>query len=182
MEFIPITSKPMNHTAAERDVESLIVEHESSLPDWAPKDALASFFHETMAPWNDTAEDVEAALEYLFSEAEGKGGFLTLMRVDGKLGGAVAMLETGMAGYVPSHILLFATIHPAARGGGLGTRLIQLALDHCPGDVKLHVEYDNPAKRLYKRLGFTSKYAELRYQQPAARSSDEGQAAEQLGQ
>ncbi|MDK2978441.1 MAG: hypothetical protein PWP52_1155, partial [Bacteroidales bacterium] len=29
-------------------------------------------------------------------------------------------------------------------------------------DVKLHVEYDNPAKRLYERLGMTTKYAEMR--------------------
>ena len=32
------------------------------------------------------------------------------------------------------------------------------------GDLALHVEYDNPAKRLYERLGFRSKYAEMRYQ------------------
>jgi predicted GNAT family acetyltransferase len=32
------------------------------------------------------------------------------------------------------------------------------------GDIKLHVEYDNPrATTLYERLGFTSKYAEMRW-------------------
>ena len=31
------------------------------------------------------------------------------------------------------------------------------------GDTKLHVEYDNPAKRLYERLGFENKYAEMRW-------------------
>jgi hypothetical protein len=26
------------------------------------------------------------------------------------------------------------------------------------------VEYDNPAKRLYERMGFSTKYAEMRWQ------------------
>ena len=46
---------------------------------------------------------------------------------------------------------------------GIGGRLIEHCLGLCNGDVKLHVEYDNPAKRLYERLGFESKYAEMRW-------------------
>jgi len=153
---------------AETTPEILIVEREEDLPDWAPRDELARFFHETMEPWNDSIEDVQAALDYLFSDADGKGGFLTLLRHEGALAGAVAMLATGMCGYVPAHILLFVSVDPSTRGKGLGGKLIQEALDHCPGDVKLHVEYENPAKRLYERLGFTTKYAEMRYTKPAA--------------
>lgn len=151
--------------------EILLVDEPDQLPDWAPRDELARFFHETMKPWNDSLEHVQSALDYLFSDAEGKGGFLTLMSVDGRLAGAVAMLETGMGGYVPEHILLFVSVAPEARGKGLGSKLIQRALDRCPGDVKLHVEYDNPAKRLYERLGFTTKYAEMRYRRPEGRRS-----------
>ena len=49
-------------------------------------------------------------------------------------------------------------------GRGIGRRTIERALDQADGPVKLHVEYDNPAKRLYERIGFTSKYAEMRYE------------------
>jgi ribosomal protein S18 acetylase RimI-like enzyme len=49
------------------------------------------------------------------------------------------------------------------RGRGIGANIIQAAIKHAGGDVALHVEYDNPAKRLYERLGFGSKYAEMRY-------------------
>lgn len=152
----------MNETST--DPNLLFVETETALPDWAPRAELERFFHETMKPWNDSPEDVHAALDYLFSDAEGKGGFLTLLRHEGRLGGAVAMLSTGMGGYVPGHILLFVSVDPSTRGKGLGTKLVLAALDRCPGDVKLHVEYENPAKRLYERLGFSTKYAEMRYQ------------------
>jgi len=54
-------------------------------------------------------------------------------------------------------------VDPKSRGCGIGRKLIRQALSRCAGDIKLHVEYDNPAIRLYERLGFSSKYAEMRY-------------------
>lgn len=139
------------------------VDRESDLPDWAPRADLARFFHETMEPYHDTLEDVQRALDYTFSDAKGEGGFLALAELEGKLVGALAMLNTGMGGYVPGHLLLFVSVDPSMRGKGLGRQIIDFALEHCDGPVKLHVEYDNPAKRLYERIGFTSKYAEMRY-------------------
>ena len=46
---------------------------------------------------------------------------------------------------------------------GVGAQIIKRSFEIADGDVKLHVEYDNPAKRLYERLGMTSKYAEMRF-------------------
>lgn len=145
------------------DAELLRVDHEADLPDWAPRARLARFFHETMEPYHDTLEDVQKALDYLFSNNDGEGGYLVLARHDGDLVGALAMLNTGMDGYVPGWILLFVTVDPSMRGEGLGKKIIDFALSEADGPVKLHVEYDNPAKRLYERIGFESKYAEMRY-------------------
>ena len=161
----------------------LTVTREEDLPSWAPRDELARFFAETMGEWSDSLEDVQRAFDYLFSNEGGRGGFFELLGIERgdvdessheetesggaiKLGGAVCMLETGMGGYVPAHILLFVSVDPSLRGRGLGGEIVQRAVDKCPGAVKLHVEYDNPAKRLYERLGFTSKYAEMRYEKP----------------
>lgn len=72
------------------------------------------------------------------------------------------MLKTGMKGYIPENILLFVTVTPDSRGLGVGKRLIEKSIALCEGNVKLHVEYDNPAKRLYERIGFTTKYADMR--------------------
>ena len=54
-------------------------------------------------------------------------------------------------------------MRPDLRGQGLGRRIIEEACGGLDGAVKLHVEYDNPAKRLYERIGFSTKYAEMRY-------------------
>lgn len=46
---------------------------------------------------------------------------------------------------------------PQFRGGGLGTRLIRDVLeegDRTGKTVSIHVEVENPARRLYDRLGF----------------------------
>ena len=73
------------------------------------------------------------------------------------------MLDTGMEGYIPENLLLMVSVDPDRRGQGIGKKIIERALAECDGDVKLHVEYENPARRLYERVGFTSKYAEMRW-------------------
>jgi ribosomal protein S18 acetylase RimI-like enzyme len=36
------------------------------------------------------------------------------------------------------------------------------AIESAKGNIALHVEPDNPAAHLYRKLGFTSKYLEMR--------------------
>jgi len=134
----------------------------ASLPPWAPRRDVVQFFHEHMKPYHDTVEDVDRAVAYGLEPNAGQGGFLVLAEQDESLVGALLMLNTGMSGYVPPWILLFVGVDEKLRGRGIGGQIIEEALSHCDGDVKLHVEYDNPAKRLYERVGFTTKYAEMR--------------------
>ena len=54
-------------------------------------------------------------------------------------------------------------VDPSTRGMGVGAKIIKHSFNAADGDIKLHVEYDNPAKKLYERLGMTSKYAEMRF-------------------
>ena len=135
----------------------------SELPDWAPFPAVAEFFHKFMQPYQDTPEDIARGLDYAFSSDPGRGGFLVLAEQDGQIAGALLMLNTGMKGYIPEHLLLFVCVDPARRGQGIGTKIIEEAASHCPGSIKLHVDHDNPARKLYLRLGFTEPYVEMRW-------------------
>lgn len=148
------------------EIELTYVTALDELPAWLPREAVAHAFHEKMKPYQDTVEDVNRALDYAFVAGKGQGGYLVLATSGEQLLGALLMLRTGMGGYVPSNILLFVWVDPALRGRGIGRKIIDLALSKAEGDVKLHVEVENPAKRLYERLGFTNKYAEMRYHRP----------------
>jgi ribosomal protein S18 acetylase RimI-like enzyme len=140
------------------------VHRAADLPSWARFDTLAEFLHVVMRPYHDQLPDVRSGLEYAFSDgSDGRDGFAIVAGVDGRLVGAVVFLETGMGGYVPENLLLFVAVDPELRNRGVGRQLIERAVERCDGDVKLHVEPDNPARRLYERVGFTNKYLEMRY-------------------
>jgi GNAT superfamily N-acetyltransferase len=82
---------------------------------------------------------------------------------DDNLVGALVINDTHMSGYIPDHVLVYVAVDGSYRNKGFGKQIVEKAIELCDGDVKLHVEYENPAKRLYERLGFTSKYAEMRF-------------------
>ena len=158
----PGTSSKPQSPEAPSEVEISVVRTESELPNGVQRPSLVRFFHETMKPYEDLPKDIDRALDYAFSTEEGKGGFLVLGTRKDELVSALLMLDTGMGGYVPSNLLLFVATSADLRGQGIGRKVCERAIAECDGPVKLHVEYDNPAKRLYERLGFTTKYAEMR--------------------
>lgn len=137
------------------------------LPTWTDREALVAFLHEHLKPYQDTVTDLRRGLDDALGNHPAAGGFVVLGRLDGQLAGALVMLRTGMKGYIPENLLLFVAVDGALRGRGIGAALVRAAVASCEGDIKLHVEHDNPAKRLYERLGFGSKYVEMRFHKEA---------------
>lgn len=138
----------------------------TSYEDPREVEALVDFLHTHLGKYGDTPQDIRACLDYAFSSAEGKGGLVCILQSPQGIVGASVVNHTGMGGYIPSEQLVFIAVHSNWRGKGLGKKLLQFTLDQCPGEMALHVEYDNPARHLYASLGFVSKYAEMR--RPAA--------------
>ncbi len=120
------------------------------------------FLFTHLEEYGDPLEDIRKCLYYAFSSEKSEGGFALAAFDEGELAGALIMNRTGMANYIPDWVLVFVAVDPRRRGKGIGRKIIEEAISICDGDIKLHVEYDNPAKRLYEKLGFTSKYAEMR--------------------
>lgn len=122
-----------------------------------------NFLHKHLDQYGDPIPDIQKSIEYAMSDQLGKGGFVLTSYYDDQMVGAVVMNKTGMSGYIPDYILVYIAVDSKYRGKGIGAELIQKALKLADGDVKLHVEYDNPAKQLYEKIGFKNKYAEMRF-------------------
>lgn len=139
------------------------IDNEADFPSWAPRPFVEKFLLDNLKPYNDPPQDITSALDYVFGKDEKPGGYIMMAHYDEQVAGICVMLNSGMGGFIPKWILLYIGVNPEMRGKGIGGKLMKESIDSCDGDVKLHVEYDNPAKRLYERFGFTTKYAEMRY-------------------
>jgi len=123
-------------------------------------EAIADFLFQHLDQFGDKKEDILKCLAYVFNPEKGGDIFLGL---DGEtIIGAVVINHTGMGGYIPENILVYIAVHQDYRGQGLGKQLMQQAIQGTQGGIALHVEPDNPAVHLYKKLGFTNKYLEMR--------------------
>ena len=139
------------------------VDSYDELPSWLSRGSLGTFLYESLKPYEDPLPVVLDGLDYALGDDPCKDGFVLLGHEEETLLGAVVMLDTGMSRYVPENLLLFIAVEPDARGRGIGGALLQRVFVACEGEVKLHVEHDNPARRLYERNGFKSKYLEMRW-------------------
>ncbi len=139
------------------------INNENEFDENVERGKLVDFLFKHLDQFGDPKEQINKCIDYAFSNSEGKGGFLLAGLLDDELVGAVIMNKTGMIGYIPENILVYVAVDASKRGQGIGKQLVEKAIEESKGNVKLHVEYDNPAKRLYERIGFTNKYAEMRY-------------------
>ncbi len=151
----------------QKDVYTMIsietINSVTELEKIATPDDFAEKLHEMLIPFEDTIPDILSGINYAMDRSGNRGGFILAAMEENEIAGILVMLKTNMSGYVPENLLLYIAVDSNRRGRGTGTKLLKKALKLCNGDVKLHVEYDNPAKHLYQRMGFKSKYADMRY-------------------
>jgi GNAT superfamily N-acetyltransferase len=126
-------------------------------------DFIVDFLHKNLEKYRDDKNAIKKSIDYAFSSESGKGGFVLLAYQKEILTGVLVMNKTGMSSFIPENILVYIAVDKEYRGQGIGKELIEKAKKESQGDIALHVEYDNPAKILYEKLGFKSKYAEMRF-------------------
>ncbi|WP_192345932.1 GNAT family N-acetyltransferase [Algoriphagus sp. Y33] len=126
------------------------------------KNEIADFLFVHLGQYGDPKEDIMKCLDYALDQSLHAGGFVVMAREEGKLLGVLVMNKTGMSGYIPENILVYIAVDAEQRGKGIGGKLMEMAIKMANGSIALHVEPDNPAKKLYERIGFTNKYLEMR--------------------
>ncbi len=131
------------------------------------KESIISFLYTHLDEYGDKREDIAKCVEYALNYGNHHGGAI-LCAWDGLAPvGAVIINKTGMGGYIPENILVYIATHGDYRGQGIGKKLMQMAFEVTEGDIALHVEPENPARRLYEKLGFNNKYLEMRWKRPS---------------
>ncbi|MEP0713652.1 GNAT family N-acetyltransferase [Algoriphagus sp.] len=126
------------------------------------KNEIADFLLLHLGKYGDPKEDIMKCLDYALDQSMHAGGFVVMAREEGKLVGALIMNKTGMSGYIPENILVYIAVDASQRGKGIGGKIMEMAIKMANGSIALHVEPENPAKKLYERIGFTNKYLEMR--------------------
>jgi [ribosomal protein S18]-alanine N-acetyltransferase len=126
------------------------------------KKEIADFLYIHLGQYGDPIHQILNCLDYALDQAVDKGGFVVMAREFGKIIGAVVVNKTGMSGYIPENILVYIAVDAEQRGKGIGKKLMSTVIDLANGAIALHVEPDNPARKLYEKLGFTNKYLEMR--------------------
>jgi len=119
---------------------------------------IRNFLYTHLEEYGDEKFEIDLCLEYVYN----KGGFITIAYEGDTIKGIVVMNETGMKAYIPENILVYIAVDATYRGQGVGKQLMQQSIDWAKGNIALHVEPENPARFLYEKLGFTSKYVEMR--------------------
>jgi len=144
-------------------LEIKVINHPDELPEGLSRNDIVEFLYDHLDQFGDTKSAINKCLDYAFSDEKGEGGFVLAAYNESNLVGILIMNFSGMSEYIPENVLVYIAVHRDYRGRGFGGQIVKKSFELCKGDVKLHVEYDNPAKRLYERLGFNNKYAEMRY-------------------
>jgi len=126
------------------------------------KNEIADFLFLHLGQYGDPKDDIMKCLDYALDQNMHAGGFVVMARENGKILGALIMNKTGMSGYIPENILVYIAVDADQRGKGIGGKIMEMAIKMANGSIALHVEPDNPAKKLYERIGFTNKYLEMR--------------------
>ena len=121
---------------------------------------IADFLFNHLEQYGDKTEDILKCIDYAMNPE--KGGTIIIGLEETQIVGVVILNNTGMGGFIPENILVYIAVDNSQRGKGFGKKLMQKAIDTAKGNIALHVEPDNPAKKLYEKLGFTNKYLEMR--------------------
>lgn len=145
-------------------MQAFTIYNSNMKPNDSEKEKIVEFLHEHLDQYGDPKADIRKSLDFAVHDLiPSLGGFVLVIKEKDEILGATIVNKTGMSGYIPENILVYIAVHEKTRGKGIGKKLMNKALELAKGDVALHVEPDNPAKFLYEKTGFTSKYLEMRH-------------------
>lgn len=106
---------------------------------------------------------ISEAMEYALKNKPSFGGFILVTRRIHQVIAAIIANRTGMEGYNPTNIFVYAGFHPDCNEDeNFFHAIMRKAIEYADGEIAMHVKPGNPDLKLYKKLGFQAQYLELR--------------------
>jgi GNAT superfamily N-acetyltransferase len=118
-----------------------------------------------LSRWNQLAEDWRRFLDSPHAGAR-------LAERDGVVAGTVAWLRYG-TGFTWLSMML---VHPEARRSGIGTRLMEAAIEALEGETRIRLDATPAGEPLYRRFGFEGEYELVRARASRRQGSAAGEA------
>lgn len=126
------------------------------------KSELVNFLYEHSEHTGSQA-CIREAMEYALKNKPSFGGFILVGRRMEKIIAAVIANRTGMEGYNPTDIFVYAGFHPDyCRDEAFIHDIMGKAIGYADGEIAIHIKPGHPALKFYKKLGFQAQYLELR--------------------
>lgn len=128
--------------------------------DLMSKADLVEFTLSCLDKYSDNKLETEEAID----NAMEKGHILLASR-GGEFEGVCVIANLEFKNFLCQYHLAFIGTKKSSTGRGVGSELIQRAIDLTEGNVSLHVEMDNKvAKKIYEKYGFKHVYNRMIYQ------------------
>ena len=121
---------------------------------------IVDFLFTHLEAYGDEKSAIKKCIDYVMHPE--KGGVIIIGKENETIVGITIINKTGMSDFIPENILVYIAVDGTFRGKGYGKKLMQKAINTVEGSIALHVEPENPARKLYESLGFTNKYLEMR--------------------
>jgi threonine synthase len=112
-----------------------------------------------LAEYGDSTIETKEAIENALDK-----GFVLLASRDGAYEGICVVVDIGFDIFLPKYHLAYIGTSDRVKGRGVGSELIQRAIDLTEGNLSLHVALDNKgAKKVYEKYGFEHVYNRMIY-------------------
>lgn len=129
----------------------------SELP--VPYSEFVDLLHVWLNEYTDPKFEINEALEKAF-----KDGHVLCAYQSGELVGITVLIRTGFEQFFPKFHLGYIATKRDIKGRGIGTQLLQKAIEVTGGHLSLHVDTKNKnAVKLYEKIGFKKKYFRMIY-------------------
>lgn len=156
--------KKGTHVILLNEASSMVQVEEFTDYNSLTKEQLIQQTRDFLADYRDSVEETSDAI----ANAMEKGHILHAKR-DDRVVGICIIVRTGFNGFIPNYHLAYIGTSKESIGRGVGSELIQRAVDLTDGDISLHVDLDNKnAKKVYEKYGFKHVYNRMIYYGPTS--------------